>query len=231
MSLQLNKIQSCNKYGFKITDSVILESGVTVPCISGQCGQVDVVSQNGYRYKNGFWDKVLGDPIVQSAIANRDIFGMIEHPTDDEDFLRTPYDQASHVIIKAWVQDGNPFATFGLLNNERGNQIKALIDVGHRPGVSTRGLGSFDQDNISQFVNDSDYMFITWDIVRSPNFADLKLDKVTDSLMKSPVFSELVQMHGLKDSVDEHYSESKLAKCMDDAIKSLLELKTILNLK
>lgn len=226
----LNKIQSVQRNLFKISDSIMLNSGITVPCITGQCGQVDVVSQNGYRYKKGFWDKVLSDSCVQQAIESRDVFGMIEHPSDDDAFLRTPYDQASHVIIKAWVQDGNPFATFGLLNNERGNQIKALIDVGHHPGVSTRGLGSFDKDQISQFVTDSDYMFITWDIVRSPNFADLKLDKVTDSLMKSSVFSELVQMHGLKDSVDEHYSKSQLAKCMDDAINSLIELKNLLKL-
>lgn len=222
------KIQSVKKNIFKISDSIMLDSGVTVPCITGQCGEVDVVSQNGYRYKMGFWDKVLSDSCVQQAIQNRDVFGMIEHPVDDDAFLKTPYDLASHVIIKAWVQSGNPFATFGLLNNEKGNQIKALIDVGHHPGVSTRGLGSFDKDEVSQYVCDSDYMFITWDIVRSPNFSDLKLDKVTDSLMKSPVFNELVQMHGLKDSVDEHYSKSKLLKCMDDAISSLIEFKNLL---
>jgi hypothetical protein len=215
---------------FRVSDSVKLSDGTTIPCIVGQCGQVDVVSQNGYRYKKGFWDKVLSDPLIIEAINSRDMFGMIEHPEDDDHYLRTPYELASHVIMKAWCENGNPFAHIGLLNNEKGNQIKALIDVGHRPGVSTRGLGSFEKDDISQYISEDNYLFLGWDIVRSPNFADLKLDKVTDSLMKSPIFEELVQMHQLKDSVDEHYSANQLARGMDNAISALLELKKLLNL-
>ena len=225
----LSKIQSTSRNLFKISDSITLDSGVTVPTIMGQVGQVDVVSQNGYRYKNGFWDRVLSDPALKEQFNNHDILGMTEHPKDDEAYLKTPYDQASHIILDAWCEQGNPYATIGLLNNDNGNNIKALVDVGHRPGVSTRGLGSFDKDAISQFIMDDNYLFITWDIVRSPNFVDLKLDKVTDSLRSSPIFEELVQMHQLKDSVDEHYSRLALQKSMDTAISALLELKNQLN--
>ena len=221
----MHKIQSVHKNLFKVCDSLKLDNGITIPCIVGQCGQVDVISQNGYRYKNGFWNKVLSDPIIQDAITSRDMFGMIEHPTDDEAYLKTPYDQASHVITKAWVQDGNPFAVLGLLNNEKGNQIKALIDVGHRPGVSTRGLGTIERDNISQFIADKDYVFLGWDIVRSPNFSDLKMDRVTDSITRSPLFRELCEMHHLQDSADEHYSQESLRKDMDLVIECLTRIK------
>lgn len=221
--MSLNRIESLHKNRFKITDSYTLDSGVTIPCICGQCGQVDVISKNGYRYKRGFWDKVLSDELVINSINSRDNFGMLEHPEDDNHYLVTPYDQASHVIMKAWVENGNPFATFGLLNNEKGNQIKALIDVGHHPGVSTRGLGSFCKDSISQFIDENNYMFITWDIVRNPNFGDLRMDKVTDSMMKSSVFKELVQMHELKDSADEHFCREKLLKEMNLAINDILD--------
>ena len=226
--MNIHKVQSIHRNLFKVADSARLDNGVVIPCIVGQAGQVDVVSQNGYRYKRGFWDKVLGDSLIQDAIKNRDILGMIEHPTDDDEYLKTPYDKASHVIMKAWVQDGNPFATFGLLNNERGNQIKALIDVGHRPGVSTRGLGNYDRDNISQFVTDEGYVFLGWDLVRNPNFGDLKMDKVTDSLMKSPIFRELCEMHHLKDSADDHYNHDNLIRNIDDAIDALNRLKSSL---
>lgn len=221
--MSLSKIQSVSKHPFRICDSIQLDNGITIPCITGQVGQVDVVSQNGYRYKKGFWDKVLSDPLIQEQIEGRDIFGMIEHPVEDDAFLKTPYDLASHVIIKAFVQDGNPWAVLGLLNNEKGNQIKALVDVGHRPGVSTRGLGAFERDDISQYVSDENYMFITWDIVRSPNFSNLKMDKVTDSLMKSPLFVELCEMHKLKDSASEDYPKSKLADEMHKAVDEILK--------
>lgn len=223
-----NKIQSVNRYGFKIMDSVTTDSGVKMPIIVGQVGKVDFISPNGYRYKNGFWDKVLSDSAVQECIANRDMFGMIEHPTDDDEYIKTPYDKASHVILKAWVQDGNPYAQIGLLNNPQGNQLKALIEVGHKPGVSTRGLGNIEKDEVSQYIPVQDYLFITWDIVRTPNFGDLKMDKVSDSLVKSPIFKELCEIHQLQDSVDEHYNALKLSDDKAKALKALEDLKAYL---
>lgn len=222
----LNKVQTTKGYKMRICDSITLESGVSVPMIQGQVSEVDVMSQNGYYYKRDFWKKILSNPQVADAIRNHDMLGMIEHPTDDEDYLKTPYDKASHFVHKAWVEpDGNPYAQFGLLNNEQGNNIKALIEIGHRTGVSSRGLGEMATDDMGQYVTDDNYMFITWDIVRSPNFADLKLDKVTDSLRQSPTFKELVQMNQLRDSADEHYSKSNLVKNMDMAINALMEMR------
>lgn len=222
----LNKIQTIRGNKMRICDSLTLDSGVTVPMIQGQVSEVDVMSQNGYYYKRDFWKKILSNPQIQDSIRNHDMLGMIEHPTDDEDYLKTPYDKASHFVHKAWVEsDGNPYAQFGLLNNEQGNNIKALIEIGHRTGVSSRGLGEMATDEMGQYVTDDNYMFLTWDIVRSPNFADLKLDKVTDSLRQSPVFKELVQMNHLHDSADEHYSQSGLLKNMDAAINALIAMK------
>lgn len=217
----INKISSAYKTKFKITDSVVTESGVTIPTISGQVGQVDLVSQNGYRYKNGFWDKVLGDQNIQETIASRKMLGTVEHPTDDDEFMCTSYENASHVVFKAWCQNGNPFATFGLANNPKGNAIKALVDLGVQPGVSTRGLGTFGQDSISQFVQDDGYCLLTWDIVKNPNFSKLSMCPVTDSLMGNEKFKMLMEMHQLKDSADEHYNREAL---IADAAKLIAEL-------
>lgn len=210
--MSLSKIQSVRSTLFKITDSVTLESGVTAPCITGQLSQTGVISQNGYRYKETFWKKVLADPLVQDTIKNRDMLGTIEHPKDDDDFLKTPYSKASHVVLKVWLQGSEPFGTFALLNNEQGNNIKALVDVGHRPGVSTRGLGNFGQDNIGQFVDEDQYCLLGWDIVKSPNFSSLKMDHVTDSLMSSPRFKELTEMYHLRDSTDQNYNRESLLR-------------------
>lgn len=220
-----NKISSVYKSKFKICDSVISETGVTIPQIVGQVGQVDVVSQNGYRYKTDFWDKVLSCPIVQNQIAERDMLCCIEHPSDDDEFLKTSYPNASHVVMKAWVKDHNPYAVLGLLNNPNGNAIKALIDVGCHPGVSTRGLGNFGYDDISQYVDDKDYVLLGWDVVKNPNFGSLKMDKVTDSLRQNPIFKELCEMHQLKDSVDENYSRERLLADMTLAIESLTKVR------
>ena len=186
---------------------------------------VDIVSQNGYRYKTDFWDKVLGCQFVQDKINRRKCLGTIEHPEEDGEYLATSYENASHVVLKAWVQNHQPFATFGLLNNTKGNAIKALIDVGCNPGVSTRGMGNFEQDGISKFVSSDNYVFITWDVVKDPNFSELDMAPISDSIRQSHIFKELCEMHQLKDSVDESYNKQSLLTSMTKAIDALIIVK------
>lgn len=217
----LHQIQTVYKSRFKVCDSIVTESGVTIPCITGQVGVVDVVSPNGYRYKTDFWDIVLDDRIVMNQIAAKEMRGTIEHPEDDNEFLCTSYENTSHIVLKAWIQNHNPFATFGLANNPKGNAIKALLDLGATVGVSTRGMGQFGNDQISKFVDSKDYMLITWDIVKNPNFGDLRMTPLTDSLTCNPVFKELCDMHQIKDSVYQGYNKDQLILDMGNAIAEL----------
>lgn len=226
------KIQDSYIPQFKIGDSYKTPAGVTIPTITGQTGQVDFLSQNGYYYQTDFWDTILADPVVQQQIEAHDMLNTVEHPKDDEKFLRTPYNEASHIILKAWVQNHNPFAIIGLLNNEQGNQIKALVDVGHRPGVSTRGMGEFGRDEKGQFVKKEDYIFLGWDLVRAPNFTKLKMDPVTDAIIQNSHFKELCDMHQIKDSAYTGYNRDSLIHDMGVLIKDLNEkYQSLLNLK
>lgn len=219
------KIYDSNRTNFKVLDSIVLPSGEKAPCICGQIGQCDVVSQNGYYYKRDFWGKVLSNPAVQDQVNNKEMRGMIEHPEDDDEFLCTPYDKASHIVTKVWEENGNPFGVFVLLNNPNGNAIKALIDVGAAVGVSTRGMGNFGHDQKGQYVDDVDYLLLTFDIVARPNFSSLRMAPVTDSIKANPIFKELCEMHQLKDSTYQNYSKESLAADMDSAIQALIKVK------
>lgn len=216
----LVKIQSVYRSAFRVLDSI--ESGVDgtrIPIIRGAASRVDVASQKGYRYRKGFWDKIINDPGLQDRVSGRDMLGMIEHPLDDASYQRTPMDKASHIVLRAWVDESThePWIDCGLLNNEAGNSIKALVDVGFRPGCSTRALGGFLQDSIGEYLDENNYAVLTWDLVRCPNFEDIRLEKVSDS----SVFREVVQMYQLRDSVDEAYSSDRLKSDIDSAIEAL----------
>lgn len=217
----LHQIQTVHKTRFKLCDSIVTDKGVTIPCISGQVGAVDIVSPNGYRYKTEFWDQVLSDPIIATQIAAREMRGTIEHPEDDAEFLCTSYENTSHIVFKAWVQNHQPFATFGIANNPKGNAIKSLLDLGATMGVSTRGMGQFGNDQVSKFVDSKDYLLITWDIVKNPNFGDLRMAPVTDSLRQNSVFKELCDMHQIKDSAYRGYNKDALIADMSAAINEL----------
>lgn len=200
-----------------------------MPCITGKASHVEVISAKGYRYRRGFWDKVIKDEQLQSNIENRNVLGMIEHPLNDSDFLVTPYDKAAVVCLKAWVESGEPWITLGILNNPNGVLVKSLIEVGHRPGCSTRALGDYSSDEVSSFVVEDGFKCIGWDVVRAPNFEDIRMDRVSDSMENSPVFKELMQMTQLRDSVSEDFDRVKLSRDIDRVVEALMSLKS--NLK
>lgn len=220
----MQKAQLTSRSLFRVIDSTeVASDGTRIPIIRGAASHTDVKSQKGYRYRDGFWKQVIGDSALQERISGRDMLGMIEHPTKDEEYMRTPLNKASHIVLRAWMDDasGDPYIDCGLLNNEDGNAIKALVDVGFRPGCSTRGLGDFKQDSVSQYLDPNGFVVLTWDIVRSPNFADIKLEKVSDSLMGSPLFKEAMQMYQLRDSVDDAYNHDRLKSDISSAIRAL----------
>lgn len=225
---QICKINSVIVSPFKIVDSVTLPTGVTVPCIEGKASRSEVISQKGYRYRKGFWPQVLADADLQAMIENRQMLGMIEHPEDDNEFLCTPYKKAAVICLRAWIKNDEPFITLGLLNNEEGNAIKALIEVGHKPGVSTRAFGTYAEDGVSKYVEPDGYKVRAWDVVTRPNFEDIRMDKVGDSLGSLPDFRALMQMTELRDSVDGNYNPAKLKSEIEQVVQHLQKIQTLL---
>ena len=90
--------------------------------------------------------------------------------------------------------------------------MKALADLGVPIGVSTRGLGEFLSDSVSEFIDEDSYALITWDFTRNPNLEKAVLSKVTDSFMETPIFREFIDAYKLRDSVDESYDHERLKK-------------------
>lgn len=213
----LKQVYTAHKTKLRVCDSELDMAGNRIPIVEGELSDVDVVSPNGYRYKKGFWDNVLSQPYVKDMIANRECLGMIEHPEKDEEYMKTPYDKASHIVLSVTVNNGVPYGRFGLLNNPRGNDIKALVDVGVPIGVSTRGLGDILTDNISEYVDDQNYGLITWDFTTRPNFPKY-MNPVSDSLRESPLYREFVQMRQL---VDSNPGCSKYNKDLDQLVKEM----------
>lgn len=214
---------------FRITDSKSARNDGIVT-IQGQVSSEEERSQKGYRYISGFWEKVLRNPDTQELIKNKQMLGQIEHPADSEgdwNYLSTPYDKASHVVTRAWIDpSNNPWASFALLNNEHGCNVKALLEVGHNPGVSTRGMGEIKSDSLGEFVDDTGYSLISWDIVRSPNFPSLRLKQLSDSIE----FKELAQAIQLRDSGKESFNKEVLLKEIEHLAAEIKRIQTIITL-
>lgn len=217
----LSKIVTPFKTCFRVCDSKESEQG-NITIVEGPLSSVDVKTPNGYRYRKGFWDKVLSEDYVKQMIENRECLGTIEHPEADSEYMKTSYENASHVVLSVVVRNHIPYGRFGLLNNNKGCCMKALVDVGVPVGVSTRGLGDSLTDELGDYIDEENYLLITWDFTKVPNIP-VSMKAVSDSLRESPLFKQLVEMHKLKDSmrIDAPVTAAELKKTASEIRRQL----------
>nr|DAH52346.1 MAG TPA: Prohead core protein serine protease [Caudoviricetes sp.] len=202
----------------RIIDSFQNQKGETIPCVEGFLSLEETISKKGYRYRDGFWSKVLSNKAVQDSIQQRRMLGTIEHPIPDDEYLSQPYESASHVVLDVQLKNGSPWGLLALLNNQKGNSIKALADLDVPVGISTRGMGTFIEDSLSPYVDEENYALITWDFTNKPNIEGAEQHaKISDSVQQLPLFKEMVQMYGLRDSVGSDFNKVKLIQEMEKA--------------
>ena len=74
----------------------------------------------------------------------------------------------SHNIIDVYWQGDNIMGKIEVLPTPSGNILKALIDSGIKVGVSSRGMGSLEQNGDIMEVQD-DFELLCWDFVATPS--------------------------------------------------------------
>jgi len=221
----ISRIETVFRSKLKVSDSKIKDSGLVT--VEGFVSEAETVSPNGYRYKETFWPAILSEDYVKEMINNRESLGCVEHPEDDEHYLLTPYEKASHFVQSLELRNyGNntkaPFARIGVINTIPGCNLKALVEAEIPVGVSTRGLGETLSDAKSKFIEEESYRYLTHDVVRNPNFSSLRMRAVSDSVVSSSLFKELTQGIQLRDSGNESFNRESLLKelnRMKDALK------------
>jgi hypothetical protein len=135
--------------------------------VEGIFMQADRKNRNGRVYPNDILQRECARYVKENVVEKR-AYGELGHP----DNPGINWDRVSHVITEL-KQDGcNYVGKAMLLNNERSNFVKDLIENGCKFGMSTRGVGSLKEHNGHQQVCE-DYMLMTaGDIVHDPSAPD-----------------------------------------------------------
>jgi hypothetical protein len=84
-----------------------------------------------------------------------------EHPAEP---YPTP-GEASHIVTRAWCEDGYLWNEWEIMNTANGKNLQALVEAGASFGVSIRGLGSMDGYGTIQ----DDYEYLGTDCVGQPS--------------------------------------------------------------
>lgn len=163
--------------------------------IPGRFSVCDCINGNNRRYSKRVWEKNLQPgSILQESITRNAAFGLLEHPKDGIVTLLSPI---SHHVTKAEMIEsktaqGQPvFEVVGeiaLLDTEEGKKLKALIEGGYNPLVSSRGYGSLEKapDGVDEVKED--YVCEGWDVVIKPSFetAELTPDRSSTTAKMAP---------------------------------------------
>ena len=138
--------------------------------IPGRFSVCNEINGNNRRYGNKVWENNLaeGSPL-QESIARNAAFGLLEHPKDGQVSLLSPI---SHLVTEAKMDAaGVVTGELTIIETQEGTKLKALIDAGYDPLVSSRGFGTLIK--ASDGVDDvqEDFVCEGWDVVIKPSFS------------------------------------------------------------
>lgn len=158
-------------------------NGISFTRIPGRFSVCDSINGNNRRYPKRVWEKNLAEgSVLRQSIAKNGAFGLLEHPSDGRISLQSPI---CILVTDAKLQAAQDESTkqqvnevvgeIIVLNTAEGQKLRALIEVGYNPLVSSRGFGSVVKamDGVDEVQDD--YVCEGWDVVLKPSFEKAEL--------------------------------------------------------
>ena len=131
--------------------------------IEGVFAQADMKNRNGRIYPKGIMERAIGNYVEKQVSRGRAV-GELNHPEGPTVNL----DKVSHKIESLQFEGNDVMGKATVLDTPMGNIVKGLLDGGVQLGVSTRGMGSLQQQAGAMVVKD-DFMLNAIDIVQDPS--------------------------------------------------------------
>ena len=150
---------------FKPTPGIISEGKMSErgnPLVQGILATAEVKNGNGRYYSRDLWNREI-DKYMELVKENR-ATGELDHPESQVINLKN----VSHNIKEISWDGDNVIGTIEILPTPSGNIVKSLIESGITLGVSSRGMGSLEQNGELMEVQD-DFELLCWDFVSTPS--------------------------------------------------------------
>jgi len=144
----------------QLNENVNKESGNLL--VEGILATAEVKNGNGRYYSKDLWDREMGK--YSELIKQRRAMGELDHPESTVINLKN----VSHLISDYWWDGDNVMGKIEILPTPSGNILKELIKAGVTVGVSSRGMGSLEQNGGVMEVQD-DFELLCWDFVSTPS--------------------------------------------------------------
>ena len=145
----------------QLTENVSGESGNLL--VEGILATAEVKNGNGRYYSKQLWDREMDK--YNELIEQRRSMGELDHPESTVINLKN----VSHLISEYWWDGDNVMGKIEVLPTPSGNILKELIKSGVTVGVSSRGMGSLEENRQGVMEVQDDFELLCWDFVSTPS--------------------------------------------------------------
>ena len=130
--------------------------------LTGKLQQANTQNGNGRVYPI----KVLMREVenYKKLVKENRALGELDHPDDSVINLKN----ACHLVTSIWMEGDNVMGKIKVLDTPSGQVLKSLVESGVKLGISSRGMGSVENQNGQTIVQD-DFQLICFDFVSEPS--------------------------------------------------------------
>jgi len=168
-----------------LTEREKKEAANGVVYLSGRIQTCEKRNGNGRIYPC----KVLKKEITNymSVIEDNRALGELDHPDDSVINLRN----VSHIMVDMWWEGKDVMGKLKVLDTPSGRILKDLINAGVKLGISSRGLGSV-QEQMGDVIVQEDFELICFDIVSEPSTPGAYLKSTGGDSRVSAMFEQKI---------------------------------------
>ena len=133
--------------------------------VQGVLQRAEAKNQNGRVYPKKILEREVKQYMEGPVKENR-AMGELDHPESSVINLQN----VSHTVKKCWWDGDDVMGKVEILSTPAGNILKALFAAGITVGISSRGMGSV-EENISEGTVEvqDDFELLCWDFVSTPS--------------------------------------------------------------
>ena len=147
----------------KLAEQAIKENKPLI--VSGVIQRAEAKNQNERVYPRKVLEREI-QKYIDGPIKDRRAMGELDHPESSIVNLQN----VSHNIRKCWWEGDDVMGEFEILDTPAGKILKALFAAGLMLGVSSRGMGSVEENlNEGTLEVQDDFELVCWDFVSNPS--------------------------------------------------------------
>jgi hypothetical protein len=176
--------------------------------------QAECKNRNGRIYPKSIIEREVGK-YVTDKIGKRQSVGTLDHG----DTPNIDLDRISHVIEVLKMEGNNGIGCARLIDTPCGRIAKTLVEEGIVLGMSTRGVGSLENDKVKD-----DFQLISIDLVNNPSAPQAFVESVLEA--KDWILQGEKWIEVCKDGVCKLVKEETVkedCKCKDKEIKEVVQ--------